>query len=172
MAVLDRQAISDKLLRHEDERKVSFNIAIGTLKAFSLITEEKDGAIFNIHRLVQLSTQNWLRLQHTLVEWQEKALNAVFANCPLDGRYEDWATWETISPHVQVVLEYVFRTESCQLKRASILHKASSCCNEQGQYGAAYERSMEAQMIYQELLGQEHPYTLTSLNDLALVLSN
>jgi len=31
---------------------------------------------------------------------------------------------------------------------------------------------MEAQMIYQELLGKEHPYTLTSLNDLALVLSN
>lgn len=172
MAVLDGQAISDTLLRQEDERKVNFDTAIGTLKAFFLVTEEKNGAIFNIHRLVQLSTQKWLELQHVLVEWQEKALNAVFANYPLNGAYENWATWETISPHVQVVLEYVFRTEPCQLKRASILYKASSYDGEQGQYGAAYEKGMEAQTMYQKLLGKEHPNTLTSMDNLASVLVN
>lgn len=57
MAVLDRQAIQDKLVRRDDERKIDFITAIGTLKAFSLITEEKGGATFGMHRLVQLSTQ-------------------------------------------------------------------------------------------------------------------
>lgn len=170
MAVLDRQAISDTLLRQEDERKVNFDTAIGTLKAFSLVTEEKNGAIFNIHRLVQLSTQKWLELQHVLVEWQEKALNAVFVRCPLRGDYETWATWETIKPHVQVVLGYVFGTEPCQLQRASILHKASFYDGEQGQYGAAYKKGMEAQTIYQKLLGKEHPDTLKIMNNLATIL--
>jgi tetratricopeptide (TPR) repeat protein len=172
MAVLDGQAISDMLLRRKDERKVNFDTAIGTLKAFSLVTEEKNGAIFNIHRLVQLSTQKWLELQHVLVEWQEKALNAVFANCPLNGGFENWATWETISPHVQVVLEYIFSTKPCQLKRASILRKASSYDGEQGQYGAAYEKGMEAQTMCQKLLGKEHPDTLMSMDNLALVLDS
>ncbi len=171
MAVLDGQAISDMLLRRKDERKVNFDTAIGTLKAFSLVTEEKNEAIFNIHRLVQLSTQKWLELQHVLVEWQEKALNAVFANCPLNGEFENWATWETISPDVQVVLEYIFSTEPYQLKRASILRKASSYDMEQGQYGAAYEKGIEAQTMCQKLLGKEHPDTLTNMSNLALVLN-
>ncbi len=172
MAVLDGQAISDMLLRRKDERKVNFDTAIGTLKAFSLITEEKNGAIFNIHRLVQLSTQKWLELQHVLVEWQEKALNAVFANCPQNGEFENWATWETISPHVQVVLEYIFSTEPCQLKRASILRKVSSYDGRQGQYGAAYEKGMKAQTMCQKLLGKKHPDTLASMSNLASVLNS
>ena len=172
MAVLDRQAISDTLLRQEGERKVDFDTGIGTLKAFSLVSEEENGAVFTIHRLVQLSTRNWLELQHVLVEWQEKALTAVFANCPLNEDYENWVTWETISPHVQVVLEYVFGTENCQLQRANILHKASSYDKAQGRYGAAYKKAMEAQTMYQKLLGKEHPDTLTSMNNLASVLDN
>ena len=171
MAVLDGQAISDMFLRRKDERKVNFDTAIGTLKAFSLVTEEKNEAIFNIHRLVQLSTQKWLELQHVLVEWQEKALNAVFANCPLNGEFENWATWETISPHVQVVLKYIFSTEPCQLKRASILRKASSYDRVQGQYEAAYEKGIEAQTMCQKLLGKEHPDTLTNMSNLASVLN-
>ena len=172
MAVLDGQAISDMLLRQEDERKVDFDTGIGTLKAFSLVSEEENGAVFNIHRLVQLATRKWLDLQHTLVKWQEKALTAVFANCPLNEDYENWATWETISPHVQVVLEYVSGTENCQLQRANILHKASSYDKAQGRYGAAYKRAKEAQTTYQKLLGKEHPDTLTSMNNLASVLGN
>ena len=172
MAVLDRQAISDTLLRQEGERKVDFDTGIGTLKAFSLVSEEENGAVFTIHRLVQLSTRKWLELQYILVEWQEKALTAVFANCPLNEDYENWVAWETISPHVQVVLEYVFGTENCQLQRANILRKASSYDKAQGRYGAAHKKAVEAQTMYQKLLGKEHPDTLTSMNNLASVLDN
>lgn len=170
MAVLDGQAIPDMLLRRKDERKVNFDTAIGTLKAFSLVTEERNGAIFNIHRLVQLSIQKWLELQHVLVEWQEKALDAVFVNCPLNGVFENWPTWETISPHVQVVLKYIFSTEPCQLKLANLLRQASSYDMEQGQYEAAYQKSMEAQRMSKKLRGKEHPETLASMSNLASVL--
>lgn len=172
MAVLDGQAVSDILLRQENERKVDFDTGIGTLKAFSLISEEENGAIFNMHRLVQLATQKWLEHQHVLVDWQEKALTAVFTSCPLDDNYENWATWETVSPHIQVVLEYEFVTEICQLQRANILYKASSYDNVQGRYQAASKNAMEAQRMYQKLSGKEHPSTLTSMNNLALVVES
>ncbi|MCJ1246054.1 hypothetical protein MMC30_003258 [Trapelia coarctata] len=55
MAILDRQAIPDLLLRKDSEGKVIFIKAIGTLKAYSLITEEKQGSIFGMHRLVQFA---------------------------------------------------------------------------------------------------------------------
>jgi hypothetical protein len=63
IAVLDRQGIPRMLLRRDGEREVEFTTAIGTLKAFSLVTAEKGGASFEIARLVQVSTQKWLDLQ-------------------------------------------------------------------------------------------------------------
>ena len=61
MSVLDRQGIPKSLLRKEDERSIEFTTAMGTLQAFSLITAERAGESFEMHRLVQLSTQQILR---------------------------------------------------------------------------------------------------------------
>jgi hypothetical protein len=77
MAALDRQAIQEVLIRRGDERKIDFTTAIGILKAFSLITEEKGRGTFGMHRLVQLSTQRWLEQEDVIEEWQERALIAV-----------------------------------------------------------------------------------------------
>jgi hypothetical protein len=71
MAVLDRLSISDTLLRKPNESKVHFDRAIGTLKAFYLVTEKKNMGSFQIHRLVQLSLQRWLERQQALLEWRQ-----------------------------------------------------------------------------------------------------
>src|ERR1700722_5823880 len=60
MAVLDRQRIPETLLRKGCERETEFATALGTLQAFSLISVEKGGTNFEIHRLVQISAQRWL----------------------------------------------------------------------------------------------------------------
>jgi hypothetical protein len=57
MAVLDRQGIPKTLLRRDGERGTEFTTALRTLQAFSLVTVEKGGASFEIHRLVQVSIQ-------------------------------------------------------------------------------------------------------------------
>jgi tetratricopeptide (TPR) repeat protein len=170
MAVLDRQSISEILLRKEDEEKVSFDTAIGTLKAFSLITTAKKEAAFGMHRLVQLSMQWWLERKHALVEYQQRALGAVSTCCPSSGDYENWAAWEAISPHIEVVLGYIFETEHCLLKRASILNNAAWYDVMQGRYGTANKKGMEALAIRQRSLGKEHPSTLASMSNLANAL--
>ena len=58
MAFLDPQGIPKTLLRRDKERGVEFIIVFGTLQAFSLVITENGGASFEIHRLVQVSTQN------------------------------------------------------------------------------------------------------------------
>ncbi|KAH0536621.1 hypothetical protein FGG08_006515 [Glutinoglossum americanum] len=166
MAALDRQAISDALLRNDDERKVEFITAIGTLKAFSLITEEQGGKMFGMHRLLQFSTQIWLKRQHVLVEWQEKALDVVSKCCPSDGEYENWAAWRAINPHVQVVLGYTFQRTPCLLQRASILNNEGCYNRKQGQHKAACGKLAEALAIRETVLGPDHISTLDTVHNL------
>ena len=63
MAMLDRQGISKDLLRDEEIRNIDLITALGTLQAFSLISVDKQGSSYEMHRLVQLATQRWLQLQ-------------------------------------------------------------------------------------------------------------
>jgi len=172
MAVLDRQSISDFLLIKKDDRKVTFDTAMGTLKAFSLITEERRGATFGMHRLVQISIQRWLEAQQALLKWQEIALNVVSQCCPSSTEYGSWSAWETISPHIQVVLGYDIGTEPSLVQRASILTNTASYDKQQGRYGPAGEKGREALTIRQKLFGIKHPDTLKSMNNLASVLQN
>jgi hypothetical protein len=62
MAVLDRQGIPKTILQRDGKRGTEFTTALGTLQAFSLIATKKGGEGFEIHRLVQVSTQRWLKL--------------------------------------------------------------------------------------------------------------
>jgi hypothetical protein len=94
MAVLDRQGIPRTLLRRDGEREVEFTTALGTLKAFSLVTAEKGGASFEIHRFVQVSTQKWLDLQGETAKWQEESLKVLTSAFP-SGAYGTWETCET-----------------------------------------------------------------------------
>lgn len=137
MAILDRQAVADTLLRGANERKVGFDTAIGTLKAFSLIAASGEGQhAFQMHRLVQIATQRWLENERTMPEWQEKALDAVLRCCPPTGRYEHWAAWETINPHVQTVPAYQFSPRTALMQRARLrarlLHLSQSTIHIRG----------------------------------------
>jgi hypothetical protein len=110
MAVLDRQAIPQSLLQKYLERGIDFIKALGTLKAFSLITVEKDGSTFEVHRLVHLSTQKWLALEGTLEKWQKRALELIAENFP-SGEYETWKTCEVLLPHALAALRYTHLSE-------------------------------------------------------------
>ena len=73
MSVLDRQAIPKSLLS-SDKEEVVLEKALGTLKAYSLITPEQNREAFSIHRLVYLATRNWLGMSQKLDSWTGSAL--------------------------------------------------------------------------------------------------
>jgi tetratricopeptide (TPR) repeat protein len=169
MSVLDRQGIPKSILRRGDERLIEFTTAIGTLQAFSLITAERADENFEMHRLVQLSTQRWLEVEGTIVHWQQEALellSVVF----LEGTFENWATCNRLVPHVQVVIGYSLGTQACQLHRATILSNVSLYDQTQGRYEMAFDKCSEALVAREKVLGVDHPDTLTSISNLASVL--
>jgi tetratricopeptide (TPR) repeat protein len=168
MAVLDRQGIPKMLIRRDGERGTEFTTALGVLQAFSLIDAEKGGESFKMHRLVQISTQRWLRLHGEITKWRVEALQVLSELFPTDD-YENWAACEALTPHVQVVTQYTF-TPDLNLQYAKLLHKASSYDEAQGRYNVAYGRCLDALSIQKNELGPEHRDTLRTMRDLGLLL--
>jgi hypothetical protein len=77
MAMLDRQQIPDFLLSASYPNPLDLEAALSPLDEFSLITTDKGGVIFEIHRLVQLATRKWLEQCREVERWQGKALEIV-----------------------------------------------------------------------------------------------
>ena len=172
MAVLDGQGIPEMLLNRNAENETEFIEAVGTLKAFSFISEETGAATFIIHLLVQVSTRKWLDSHGGRAKWQEMALKAVTDSFPSDSDdVEKWMTCEALLPHVKVVLRYTYASNECLLqKKAEILHKVSSYNFQQGRWDDAYQQAKKAYDIRDEILGPEDPLTLTSMYSVARYL--
>ena len=172
MCLLDKQSISRKLLREEEESQVVLDKAFATLKNFSLIQEEKSQQTYRIHRLVQLSTQWWLQQEKMLRKWQERALDVVSRECPSSDDVEYWKEWESIIPHITMVQGHHYEQEEHKLQYASITHRTAGYNLEVGRYEVALKMNEAALTIRQELLGKEHPVTLVSMNNLAVALES
>ena len=168
MAVLDRQGIPKMLIRRDGERGTDFTTALGVLQAFSLVGAEKGGESFKMHRLVQISTQRWLRLHGEITKWRVEALQVLSELFPTDD-YKNWAACEALTPHVQVVIQYTF-TPDLNLQYAKLLHKASSYDDTQGRYNVAYGRCLDAFSILKNELGPEHRDTLRAMRNLGSLL--
>jgi tetratricopeptide (TPR) repeat protein len=171
MVLLDRQAIPRKLLKQVDERKIEFDKAIGTLQAYSLIKTEKGGTSFEIHRLVQLSTQRWLTLQNRQTEWQEKALELMVGKFP-SGHYGTWDECESLFLHAKCVTKFHFIHTALLLQRAKLLENIARYDRIQGRFEAAYLQYKDTLQTRESKLGKTHPETLTTMNNLALVLES
>ncbi|KAJ9655262.1 hypothetical protein H2201_008839 [Coniosporium apollinis] len=169
MAVLDRQGIPKSVLRKSDDRMINFTTAIGTLQAFSLITAEKGGMSFEIHRLVQICLQRWLELKGKLSEWRQEATKVLSEIFP-PGMYENWRTCESLYPHVQVVAGYTIEPQTYQLCQATLLANAAIFDHTHGRYQVAFDNLIRTLAIHERIFGPEHLTTMTSVGDLALVL--
>jgi tetratricopeptide (TPR) repeat protein len=171
MSVLDQHGVPKSLLYKEDERRTEFTTALGTLQAFSLIAAERGGETFVMHRLVQLSTQNWLELQNTKEIYQEEAIEILSRRFP-SGEHDNWKMCEALSPHAQAVLQRHYTSKSNLLYRAMLLYNVGWYEFQQGRYEIAYRSSKEAYDICQRFLDENNSKTLDCLELLALVLKH
>ncbi|OCK92235.1 uncharacterized protein K441DRAFT_727330, partial [Cenococcum geophilum 1.58] len=143
--------------------------ALGTLKAFSLITVEKGGSTFEIHRLVQLSTQKWLALHGRQEKWQKRVLELIAENFP-NGRYKTWGACEILFPHALAALRYGQPSEAMPLQRANLLQKLARYDENQSRYNVTCQRYKEVFQVHEKVQGKEHPDVLTSMDDLVRLL--
>jgi hypothetical protein len=161
-------------LQQNEIAKGSFEIerALGILKAFSFVKENRISETFNMHRLIQLVMQKWLTARGKSKIWADKALLVVSDLYPY-GSYENWTVCSDYLPHVYAVLSYEGSSSTKEvLAKASLLHRTAGFILNQGQWNKAEELGLQAVETRNRVLGAEHPDTLASIGNLALTYWN
>jgi tetratricopeptide (TPR) repeat protein len=194
MSFFDRQGIPEALLRIRSERKDSgpdqmrsadysddgeddsltssvydgFEDDIFTLRSYSFISTNTDGTTFEMHRLVQLATREWLKAHKQQERWKEQFIKKLSTELPT-GEYENWVKCQTLFPHaLSAVLQQPEEEDSLR-DWASILYKAAWYAWSIGKGVEAEKMSIQALKVRKKILGREHKDTLSSMGMVGLV---
>jgi hypothetical protein len=167
MAFLDKQSIQASLLRSGQADELSFNSAVGTLKAFDLISEERLTHTYHVHRLVQICTQRWLEIQGRAHLWQARATACVFSMCPSSVRFEHWQAWEELRPHAEAVLTLDLVDNTAISAKASLLRAIADYERKRGRIMSATDKASAAVALFKTLLGDRDLETAHAMEILA-----
>ncbi|RDW57277.1 hypothetical protein BP5796_12727 [Coleophoma crateriformis] len=158
MSMLGPYPIPSYLLRDADLDEVKFHNAVGVLIAFSFISRDGD-QIFNMHRLVQLSTRAWLRSQGTLGEWEKRAIQKLAAEFP-DGNFATWSVCEQLLPHADAALSYESGADVDSVHYIMLLWKTGAYLAAKGRYDIATRRVEESLEGLTHIYGERDLRTL------------
>jgi hypothetical protein len=136
------------------------------LRNYSFISDSPDGMVFKMHRLVQLATRDWLKLHKQDIYWLEQSLLNLDAAFP-NSNFENWTECRALLPHAKLAFDVRAKTRDACLAWASVSCKAASYMLRQGLTADAQQLANESASLRKELLGEEHPHTLTSMANLA-----
>jgi hypothetical protein len=179
MSLFDRHAIPlDFLSRYSKQQQdqeargeMHLTKALGVLKAFSFVVEEKDHGL-DMHRLVQLVTRRWLVKNGRMRHFAGQALLVVSHYYPF-GQYENWAVCSAYLAHAYAVLGGEGTGSRDEMVgKATLLHSVAGFFNYRGQWKEAERFQLEAVALGEEVLGSEYPNTLTSMANLAWTYRN
>ncbi|CEO58318.1 hypothetical protein PMG11_03049 [Penicillium brasilianum] len=190
MSFFDRQGIPECCLRHrtmtgdEDNNNPSqemtdsvslassidddeFEEDIQKLRSFSLISTTSDPATFEMHRLVQLATRNWLESHGQFNEWRKLFIRNLSIGFPAEHfEHEDWSKCQLLYPHVQLTMTQYPELDDC-LDNLSILQLNA------GTFAVLNKNVAEAQNLLiaacksnLKLFSSVHPRTLSSADRL------
>ena len=144
---------------------------INTLRDYSFISITPEGSTFEMHRLVQLAAQMWLRQTGRYRSWELRSLQLLNNAFPY-LRYEQWKECYVLYPHAALVLKSNTQEQNALLLLATILYKAAWFADEQGLYVEAQLMARRSVDILKDMLGEEHASTLSSISNLALIYSD
>jgi tetratricopeptide (TPR) repeat protein len=144
--------------------------ALGTLKAFGFIKNRIGGTSYDMHRLVHMAMQNWLKLQDEWRSWNQKTLNQVTSVFPWP-QYENITIWMLYLPHAHCITttfnDPLSRTKETEELLGRLLLNLGICSQFQGKYAEAEVLYRESLQLREKVLGPEHLDTLGSINNLA-----
>ena len=169
MCCIDSKDIPQSLLPPGPSRKKEIE-AIGTLNAYSFITIRPADTALDLHRLVHLSTRNWLRKEKLLTCSTERVIRRLEEVFP-DDDHKNRSVWRTYLPHVRYILESSLVDKDWQ-SRMNLLWRYGMCLSKDGRWNEAEAAIAEVLEIEKRGLGADHPDTLTSINDLASIYWN
>jgi hypothetical protein len=114
----DEDSVSESSLNDK------FKNDILTLRNYSFISVNSDAHTFDMHRLVQLATREWLGVHGQLERWKQQYIRNLFRVFPT-GQYENWSRCQVLFPHVKSALAQPPEDGRSLREWASILYNAA-----------------------------------------------
>ena len=162
MACIDQRDIPQSLLpkgsSNEKEKE-----AVGTLNDYSMIIKRPAASALDVHRLVHLTTRNWLRKQDLLGHWTQEAITRLLDMFPDDG-YGYRSKWRRLLPHANYAIKSGLIREDNEA-RAGLAWKYAEALFNDGRYN-------EAEVYFLEAVQREKRVLLNGMANLASTYRN
>jgi hypothetical protein len=142
----------------EDETR--FNKPVKLLSSFSLVQRTPDMQILTIHRLVQAIIQANMT-DDMRREWAERTVRAVNQAFPDVTDYHNWSRGQQYLPHAQACATWINEWQLTFPEAGSLLNKIAYYLDDHAQYTEAEPLYQRALQIIEQVLGREHPSTIT-----------
>ncbi|KAH7119278.1 hypothetical protein EDB81DRAFT_667230, partial [Dactylonectria macrodidyma] len=159
----------------DDEDNDEFEDDLDVLRGYSLLSVTSTRDVCEMHSLVQFCTRAWLSVVDDAERWRQVFLWAMSRHFP-SGAFETWPTCQMLLPHIESMLEEEPPNEDLQKwarqKWARLLTNCAWYMFTRGNYRAAEKSGEKAVKTRVNVLGEEHPDTLSSMADLALTYWN
>ncbi|KAL6697203.1 P-loop containing nucleoside triphosphate hydrolase protein [Trichoderma pleuroticola] len=167
MVFLAEKDIPKRLLPPTDDEFDACE-AIGTLKAYGFINERECGDAYDMHRLVRLAMQNWMRKEGELQTHITTVMQRFDAEVP-SPIFSNKDKWTRCLPHMTMALKFQDHVLD-RILLSSILQKAACGLFILGKYRDAKQMNQKALDLHIEALGDEHPSTL-EIMDMSLAIA-
>ena len=171
MSFFDRQDIPKALLPRGECTTVQFEMALGVLQGYSMITASSSEKAYDMHRLIQISTRHWLSSAKETPKWIRKALVMLLDRFPV-AKFRNWSDCARYLPHAQSVLDHVKVVQMEEMDEVLLLLRTAEYLYSQGRFKEAEKLQLTARDVSHKAVGTEHPSTLRSMSDLALTYFN
>ena len=157
--------LAEALAASEDP--LALNEALAPLTRYSLIRLDVDAQTYSIHRMVQEVVKDQLGVERQ-AEWAERIVRAVAQSFPKVD-YQTWTRCERYIPHVLLCAAQMDRWSMTFPEARNLLFQTGYYFYQRGQYREAEPLWKSVLAMCERVLGPEHPDTLSSLNNLAVL---
>ncbi|KAJ2965387.1 hypothetical protein NQ176_g10643 [Zarea fungicola] len=157
--------------QYEERDTEALDDDLDVLFAYSLVKASIEPGMYEMHSLVHICTQTWLSERGQTARWDTLLLRLASEHFP-SGTLETWHQCEVLLPHIERMLEKPPNDEKEHLDWGILLLNVSRYMNAKGDYNAAVAFSQKSVEARKEILGHDHPDTLTGMGRLALAFYN
>jgi tetratricopeptide (TPR) repeat protein len=162
-ACVDRKDISLDLL--EAASLQAREDAVRLLDKYALISRRPSESAFDVHRLVYHALQRRMEAEGRLHEWSRSTITQLLRVFPNDD-HSNRSKWRRLLPHACCVLSRTNRAN--EEERLELARKCAMALFSDGQYERSKELQVEVMQTSKRVLGNDHPYTLSSMAHLAV----
>jgi hypothetical protein len=159
--------------------------AIKVLDRYALITRRPAESAVDLHRLVHDALQKRLQAQGQLRQYTERAITQLLKVFP-SSDHSNRSKWRRLLPHAQCALSHSHtdddsreqekeegkEEEAEEDERLELAWKCAMALYSDGRFEEAEELDVQVMERRSRVLGEEHPSTLTSMDNLASTYSN